>query len=73
MVPSTPSIPDFLTACTSVTERRVRDDYAGSKVPETPDEMAAYFKNSPQYAKLQEEIAAYKVSRCSSSTSSSRH
>ncbi len=60
------SIPDFLTACTSVRERRIRDDYEGPEVPLTPDEMAAYFIASPEYAKLKLEIAAYKAQEAAS-------
>ncbi|KAL8291564.1 hypothetical protein RQP46_002542 [Phenoliferia psychrophenolica] len=54
------TVPDFLTACTSVSERQVREDFRGT-VPETPEEMAAYFRASPMFTKLQNEIAQYKA------------
>ncbi|KAM0747667.1 putative membrane protein of the ATP-binding cassette transporter superfamily [Meredithblackwellia eburnea MCA 4105] len=52
--------PDFLTACTSVTERKVRDDYTGP-VPSTPQEMALAFRQSRYFASLQAEIVDYKT------------
>ncbi|GAA5820477.1 hypothetical protein JCM11251_005643 [Rhodosporidiobolus azoricus] len=52
--------PDFLTACTSPTERRVRKGHAGV-VPQTAAEFAAYFKSSRYYAQQQGEIQAYKA------------
>lgn len=52
--------PDFLTSCTSVTERKIRDDHSGW-VPQTPDEMARYFRESSYWTTLQDEISAYKV------------
>ncbi|TNY20692.1 putative ABC transporter PMR5 [Rhodotorula diobovata] len=52
--------PDFLTSCTSPTERTVREDHQGV-VPQTPDEMARYFRASPYWLKLQDDIAAYKA------------
>ncbi|KAK4700497.1 hypothetical protein P7C70_g5748, partial [Phenoliferia sp. Uapishka_3] len=54
--------PDFLTSCTSVTERKIRDGHHGP-MPQTPREMADYFKASPYYTRLQEDIASYKVPR----------
>jgi len=53
---------DFLTACTSPSERKATK--AG--VPQTPDEMAAYFRASPEFAKLQAEIAQYKAESAAS-------
>ncbi|KAK4701336.1 hypothetical protein P7C70_g4898, partial [Phenoliferia sp. Uapishka_3] len=55
------TVPDFLTACTSISERRVREDYHGPPVPETPEQMSDYFRKSPMFAKLQNEIANYKA------------
>lgn len=52
--------PDFLTSCTSPTERTVREDHQGV-VPQTPDEMARYFRASTYWLKLQDDIAAYKA------------
>ncbi|BGP16936.1 hypothetical protein JCM10213_007382 [Rhodosporidiobolus nylandii] len=57
--------PDFLTSCTSVTERKVRPGHNGV-VPQTPQEFAAYFRQSPYYAKLQGDITAYKAYHASS-------
>lgn len=53
---------DFLTACTSPSERKA----TRSGVPQTPDEMAAYFRASPEFAKLQAEIAEYKTESAAS-------
>lgn len=52
--------PDFLTACTSITERKMRPDCT-TVVPQTPSEMAAYFLASPHYKCLVAEIADYKA------------
>ncbi|GAA5854013.1 hypothetical protein JCM8547_008193 [Rhodosporidiobolus lusitaniae] len=57
--------PDFLTSCTSVTERKVRPGHADA-VPQTPEEMALYFRNSPYWSKLQSDIASYKAHHASS-------
>ncbi|GAA6032631.1 hypothetical protein JCM8097_004852 [Rhodosporidiobolus ruineniae] len=57
--------PDFLTSCTSPTERKVREGYRGY-VPQTPAEMARYFRESPYWTKLQQDIAAYKQAAASS-------
>ncbi|KAL2866024.1 pleiotropic drug resistance family ABC transporter [Aspergillus lucknowensis] len=46
---------DFLTSLTSPSERLVRPGYEG-RVPRTPDEFAAAWKNSDAYAKLSVEI-----------------
>ncbi|KAI5475511.1 putative ABC transporter superfamily membrane protein Pdr11p [Pseudohyphozyma bogoriensis] len=58
--------PDFLTSCTSVTERQMRPDVT-HPVPQTPQEMAAYFRASPQFQQLQDEIKEYKFRHSSSS------
>ncbi|GAA6004217.1 uncharacterized protein JCM10292_007295 [Rhodotorula paludigena] len=57
--------PDFLTSCTSVTERKIRDNHSGW-VPQTPDEMARYFRESSYWTTLQDEISAYKAFHASS-------
>ncbi|PYI23072.1 putative ABC transporter [Aspergillus violaceofuscus CBS 115571] len=49
---------DFLTSLTSPAERIVKPGYEG-KVPQTPDEFAAAWKNSEAHAKLLREIAEY--------------
>ncbi|CAK1367877.1 ABC transporter CDR4 [Cercospora beticola] len=49
---------DFLTSVTNPGERQPRAGYH-SKVPRTPDEFEAYWKNSPEYQQLQREIAEY--------------
>ncbi|KAK4705397.1 hypothetical protein P7C70_g804, partial [Phenoliferia sp. Uapishka_3] len=56
--------PDFLTSCTSVTERKIRDGHHGP-MPQTPREMADYFKASPYYGRLQEDISSYKAKHAS--------
>ncbi|KAF2963335.1 hypothetical protein GQX73_g10240 [Xylaria multiplex] len=57
--PARQTTPDFLTSMTSPIERIVRDGFKG-KVPRTPDEFAAAWKNSPEYTALQAEIEEYK-------------
>jgi len=49
---------DFLTSVTSVRERIVRPGFE-SKVPRTPDEFAAYWKNSVDREKLMKEIHSF--------------
>ncbi|KAH8161694.1 hypothetical protein CIB48_g6544 [Xylaria polymorpha] len=57
--PARQTTPDFLTSMTSPIERVVRDGCKG-KVPRTPDEFAAAWKNSAEYRALQAEIEEYK-------------
>ncbi|KAL2820669.1 ABC-2 type transporter-domain-containing protein [Aspergillus granulosus] len=49
---------DFLTSLTSPAERIVRKGFEG-RVPQTPDEFAAAWKNSAAHAKLIREIEEY--------------
>ncbi|KAI5360268.1 putative ABC transporter-like, ATP-binding domain, AAA+ ATPase domain, CDR ABC transporter [Septoria linicola] len=49
---------DFLTSVTNPGERQPRPGYH-SRVPRTPDEFEAYWRNSPEFAQLQREIAEY--------------
>ncbi|KAL2838015.1 ABC-2 type transporter-domain-containing protein [Aspergillus pseudoustus] len=49
---------DFLTSLTSPAERIVRKGFEG-RVPQTPDEFAAAWKNSSAHAKLIREIEEY--------------
>lgn len=49
---------DFLTSLTSPSERIVKKGYQG-KVPQTPDEFAAAWKNSEAHARLMREIEDY--------------
>ncbi|KAL1982431.1 hypothetical protein VTN96DRAFT_1336 [Rasamsonia emersonii] len=49
---------DFLTSLTSPSERIVKPGYE-NKVPRTPDEFAAAWKNSEAHAKLMREIKEY--------------
>ncbi|PYI05588.1 hypothetical protein BO78DRAFT_398108 [Aspergillus sclerotiicarbonarius CBS 121057] len=49
---------DFLTSLTSPSERIVKPGYEG-RVPQTPDEFAAAWRNSEAHAKLLREIAEY--------------
>ncbi|RDA82442.1 hypothetical protein CP532_4514 [Ophiocordyceps camponoti-leonardi (nom. inval.)] len=58
--PPRQTTPDFLTSMTSSTERIVRSDFKG-KTPRTPDEFAAAWKDSAEYAALQDEIEDYKT------------
>ena len=52
--------PDFLTACTSPNERRVRLN-ALAPPPQTAAEMAAYWQNSPERERLLADIEYYKA------------
>ncbi|KAL4786048.1 ABC-2 type transporter-domain-containing protein [Aspergillus varians] len=47
---------DFLTSVTNPQERKAREGME-SKVPRTPEEFETYWKNSPYYSELQQEIA----------------
>lgn len=49
---------DFLTSLTSPSERIVKPGFE-HRVPRTPDEFAAAWKNSPEYKKLMKEIEEY--------------
>lgn len=49
---------DFLTSLTSPAERIVRKGFEG-RVPETPDQFATAWKNSPAYAQLMQDIQEY--------------
>lgn len=49
---------DFLTSLTSPNERRAREGFE-SRVPRTPDEFAARWKDSTDRAQLLNEIAAF--------------
>ncbi|KAF5024207.1 hypothetical protein F66182_3721 [Fusarium sp. NRRL 66182] len=58
--PARQTTPDFLTSMTAPLERIVRPGFEG-KVPRTPDEFAAAWRNSAEYKALQGEIEEYKV------------
>jgi ABC-type multidrug transport system ATPase subunit len=58
--PSSQTDPDFLTSLTSPLERIVREGFK-DRVPRTPDEFAARWKESPEYKALRDEIEAYKA------------
>ena len=49
---------DFLTSLTSPSERIVKDGFE-DRVPKTPDEFVAAWKNGPGHAKLTQEIDEY--------------
>ncbi|PWY89778.1 ATP-binding cassette transporter [Aspergillus heteromorphus CBS 117.55] len=49
---------DFLTSITNPQERQTREGME-NQVPRTPDEFEKYWKNSPHYARLQQEIEAH--------------
>ena len=51
--------PEFLTAVTSLSERIVRQDYAGP-VPQTPQEFADAFRRSSYYDLLESDISSYR-------------
>ncbi|PWY63145.1 hypothetical protein BO83DRAFT_441681 [Aspergillus eucalypticola CBS 122712] len=52
--------PNFLTSVTSPADRLIRKDAAGI-VPTDPDQLAAAFRESHEYLKLQKEIEAYHI------------
>ncbi|CAR28015.1 ZYRO0D11836p [Zygosaccharomyces rouxii] len=56
--PSRQTTADFLTSVTSPAERTVNNEYIekGIHVPETPEEMSDYWRNSQEYRDLQEQI-----------------
>lgn len=51
---------DFLTSVTSPSERTVKSGYE-NKVPRTPDEFAAAWRNSTAFANLMRQIEEYKA------------
>ncbi|EED19626.1 ABC multidrug transporter, putative [Talaromyces stipitatus ATCC 10500] len=53
--PSRQTTGDFLTSVTNPQERRARDGME-KQVPRTPDEFEAYWKKSPEYAAVLQEI-----------------
>lgn len=56
--PDRQTVADFLTSLTSPIERVVAKGFEG-RVPQTPDEFAARWKASPEYAALIAEIEEY--------------
>lgn len=51
---------DFLTSVTNPQERKAREGME-ERVPRTPEEFERYWKNSPEYASLQREIAQHEA------------
>jgi ATP-binding cassette subfamily G (WHITE) protein 2 (PDR) len=49
---------DFLTSITNPQERQARDSME-NKVPRTPDDFERYWRGSPEYKQLQQEIQEY--------------
>ncbi|KAL4925873.1 ABC-2 type transporter-domain-containing protein [Aspergillus undulatus] len=49
---------DFLTSVTNPQERKAREGME-NKVPRTPEEFETYWKNSPYFAELQQEITDF--------------
>lgn len=58
--PPRATTPDFLTSMTSPQERIIRQGFEG-KAPRTPDEFAAAWRSSADYAALQADIEEYKA------------
>ncbi|CAN6607203.1 protein Snq2p [Trichomonascus vanleenenianus] len=56
--PSRQTTAEFLTAVTDPNGRQAKPGYE-NRVPKTSDEFVAYWKKSPQYAKLLQDIDAY--------------
>ena len=56
--PSRQTTADFLTSLTSPTERRVKPG-CEDKVPRTPSEFAQRWQNSPEHARLLQEIDSF--------------
>ena len=53
--PSRQTTGDFLTSVTNPAERQTREGFNG-KTPRTPDDFEKYWKNSPEYKELHQEI-----------------
>ncbi|KAK1716655.1 multidrug resistance protein CDR1 [Colletotrichum lupini] len=58
--PARQTTPDFLTSMTAPTERVIRPGWE-SRVPRTPDEFAACWKESRECAALKQQIEQYKT------------
>jgi ABC-type multidrug transport system ATPase subunit len=58
--PSRQTTGDFLTSVTNPQERQARDGFE-RQVPRTSDEFEAYWKKSPEYSALMEEIRDYEA------------
>ncbi|KAH8880464.1 hypothetical protein GQ53DRAFT_669719 [Thozetella sp. PMI_491] len=58
--PARQTTPDFLTSMTSPSERIVRPGFE-ARVPRTPDDFAAAWRSSAEFAALQAEIEQYKI------------
>jgi ATP-binding cassette subfamily G (WHITE) protein 2 (PDR) len=58
LCPSRQTTGDFLTSITNPQERQARDGME-NKVPRTPEDFERYWRNSPEYKYLQDEIAEY--------------
>ncbi|KAJ9113738.1 ABC multidrug transporter afr2 [Naganishia adeliensis] len=56
--PERQTVPDFLTSLTSPSERVVRPGWE-NKVPRTPEEFAAAWRASEEYAQLQRDLEKY--------------
>ncbi|GME93374.1 unnamed protein product [Ambrosiozyma monospora] len=56
--PPRQTTPDFLTSLTSPMERTAKKGWE-SRVPRTPEEFEAYWKNSPEYQELLRDIDEY--------------
>ncbi|KAH7110041.1 ABC-2 type transporter-domain-containing protein [Dactylonectria estremocensis] len=51
---------DFLTSVTNPTERKAQPEME-NKVPRTPDDFEKYWRESPEYRALKQDIEAYEV------------
>lgn len=60
--PSRMTAPEFLTAVTSPSSRQVQPGFEG-KVPESSDDFADYWINSPEYARLLSQLDEFNSSR----------
>ncbi|KAF2087829.1 ABC drug exporter AtrF [Saccharata proteae CBS 121410] len=56
--PERQTTPDFLTAVTDPTERRIREGYE-NRVPRTPEELENAYKSSAIYQHVQRDIESY--------------
>ncbi|KAJ5954284.1 hypothetical protein N7501_008563 [Penicillium viridicatum] len=56
--PDRQTTPDFLTSVTSPAERKIRNDYRGPLYLD-PESLAQAFRQSPHYARLQQERGLY--------------
>ncbi|PYH75709.1 ABC-transporter [Aspergillus uvarum CBS 121591] len=66
--PARQTTADFLTSVTNPTERQASTGFK-NKVPRTPEEFEAYWRNSQEYKQLMQEVSEYEARYTNSSES----